>query len=105
MTPIRWLRAPVRQPLRLRIAGVAVAALAFATFAFAAHLHELDVAKGHVPDQVCGLCVHFERLGTTPDPVLLPGVAPLAAAPPTDPRLPAPPEPARAAYRSRAPPA
>lgn len=82
-----------------------MAALAFATFAFAAHLHEIDAAKGHLPDQVCGLCVHVDRFGTTPDAALLPVLAPVVAAVPTDLALPAPPQPALPAYRSRAPPA
>jgi hypothetical protein len=101
----RWLRARSRLPLRLGIARVAVAALALATFAFAGHLHENDPAKGHAPEQVCGLCLHFERLGTTPESVLLPAVLPVATVVAVDPAQPHPAAQSPAAYRSRAPPA
>jgi hypothetical protein len=104
VTFARWLRARSRR-LRLCVAAGAVVALAFASFAFSAHLHEFPAGKTDVADQICGLCLHFERFGTTPEPVLAPAATPLVFTAPAAPASLTFAEPTCSPYRSRAPPA
>jgi len=104
VTLLRWLRGQARYALRLRIAAVSVAALVLATLAFASHLHEPDEVH-QADDTPCALCLHFERLGTTPE--AHPAVAQAPVADATAPAAPTalPGRMSVRAYRSRAPPA
>lgn len=84
--------------------ATAVAALVFAMLAFASHLHLPDEATG-TANEICALCLHFERFGTTPD--LLPRIAlaPAVDALPAEFPAAVSDRPVLRAYRSRAPPA
>lgn len=104
MTLLRWLRGRARDALRLRIAAASVAALVLATLAFASHLHAPDEAH-QADDAPCALCLHFERLGTTPEAVPVVARAPAADSTPPAPPAALPARRAVHAYRSRAPPA
>lgn len=89
---------------RARVAVLAVLALGFATFAWAAHSHAADGTQGDARDQICALCLHFERLGTTPQVVLLAAMLLVAIASLALTTLPLPVQIAPHAYRARAPP-
>ncbi|MCK6370867.1 MAG: hypothetical protein L6Q83_05970 [Gammaproteobacteria bacterium] len=104
MTLLRWMRGRTRHGLRLRIAAAAVTALALATLAFASHVHAPDQAT-HGVEASCALCLHIERLGTTPEPSLAIVFAAGAGAPPSAVPHMRPGGAVVRAYRSRAPPA
>ncbi len=103
MNFLKWLRSGTRRMLRQRVALLILLAVGHAGYALAAHVHPLDAERSG-QHEICGICLHAERLGAAPqvDP---PFAFTAANAPPPS----ATPEPALAAvprhsYQSRAPP-
>lgn len=98
-------RAPWRALAPPMVSALAVLALLFATVAHAGHLHPSDGTPLGAHQELCGLCLHIERLGTPPAVVLLAALLLVAVATLPGSMLPLPSRSAPRAYRARAPPA
>jgi hypothetical protein len=103
MTFPKWLRSGTRRMLRQRVALFMLLAIGHAGYALAAHVHPLDAERSG-QHEICGFCLHAERLGAAP-PVESPfAIAPANAPPPSDTPEPALTPVPRPSYQSRAPP-
>ena len=89
---------------RERIALMAVIAFLLAGMGYVSHVDKPQIAGSSAADNICAFCLHFERIGGTPETTVhvansLPDAAPVLppqAAPPESPAL---------AYFARGPPA
>lgn len=97
-----WLRGGMRRAWRERVALLVLLAIGHAGYAFAAHAHPLD-GESSSPPEICGICLHAERLGATPDVPIAAAIT-ASATPYADVALPELASAPRHAYRSRAPP-
>ena len=67
MNLLRRIRTRRLLSFRRRVTAVTLVALFATTLAFAAHLHKDAAGNLSGSDQLCALCLHFARLGTTPE--------------------------------------
>lgn len=99
------LRSGLHTRGRRLLAVWAMLALGFAALAHAGHLHRPDGTAGDAHQEICGLCLHFERVGAPPAALMLPAVLLVAIAWLSLAAGSSPIQPAPQGYHARAPPA